>query len=51
MQGIYSTSIDYSTIDESPMAYKDMNEILYLIKDTVDIKKILHPIYNIKATE
>lgn len=51
MQGIYSTSIDYSTIDESPMAYKDMNEILYLIKDTVDIKKILHPIYNIKAAE
>lgn len=51
MQGIYSTSIDYSTIDESPMAYKDMNEILYLIKDTVDIKKILHPIYNVKATE
>lgn len=49
MNGIYSTSVCGSTIDESPMAYKSMNEIISCIKDTVDIVKIIKPIYNFKA--
>lgn len=49
MKGIYTTSISLSTIDESPMVYKPMNEILENIKDTVKIKKILKPIYNFKS--
>ena len=49
MNGIYSTSVCNSTIDESPMAYKPMGEIIECIKDTVDIIKIIKPIYNFKA--
>ena len=49
MQGIYSTSVDISTIDESPMAYKPMDEIVKNIEDTVEIERIIKPIYNFKA--
>lgn len=51
MKGIYTTSVNQSTIDESPMAYKPMNEILEYIKDTVEIDKIIKPVYNFKASE
>lgn len=50
MSGIYSTSVKQSTLDESPMAYKPMQEIIDNIKDTVDIIKIIKPIYNFKAS-
>ena len=50
MDGIYTTSVNESTIDESPMVYKTMNEILENIKDTVDIYKIIKPVYNFKAS-
>jgi RNA-splicing ligase RtcB len=49
MKDIYTTSVNQSTIDEAPMAYKPMNEIIENIKDTVDIIKIIKPIYNFKA--
>ena len=49
MEGIFTTSVDYSTIDESPMAYKSMDEIVRCIEDTVEIKKIIKPLYNFKA--
>lgn len=49
MKGIYSTSIGHSTLDESPMAYKPMNSILDKIKPTVQVEKIIKPIYNFKA--
>ena len=49
--GIYSTSVNKSTIDESPMAYKPMQEIIDNIQDTVDIVNIIKPIYNFKAGE
>jgi tRNA-splicing ligase RtcB len=49
MDGIYSTSVCDSTIDESPMAYKPMDEIIECIKDTVDIINTIKPIYNFKA--
>ena len=49
MNGIYSTSVCESTIDESPMAYKPMQEIIDNVKDTVNIVDIIKPIYNFKA--
>lgn len=51
MEGIYTTSVNQSTIDESPMVYKPIDEIVENIKDTVDIIKIIKPIYNFKASE
>lgn len=51
MQGIYTTSVNRSTIDESPMAYKPIDEIVANIQDTVEIVKIIKPIYNFKASE
>ena len=51
MEGIYTTSVNPSTIDESPMAYKPMEEILENIDDTVEIVKIIKPVYNFKASE
>lgn len=51
MQGIYTTSANRSTIDESPMAYKPIEEIVANIQDTVEIVKIIKPIYNFKASE
>ena len=49
MDGIYSTSVSESTLDECPMAYKSMNDILSNIGDTVDVLKVIKPIYNFKA--
>ena len=49
MKGIYSSSVMESTIDESPMVYKPMEEIMENIKDTVDIMKVIKPVYNFKA--
>jgi len=49
MNGIYSTSVNENTLDESPMAYKPMEEILENIKDIVDVLEIIKPIYNFKA--
>lgn len=51
MRGIYTTSVNRSTIDESPMAYKPMEEIIENIKDTVEILKVIKPVYNFKASE
>lgn len=49
MEGIFTTCVNNKRIDESPMAYKPMEEIIESIEDTVDIVKILKPIYNYKA--
>lgn len=51
MDGIYTTSVSEDTIDESPMVYKPVEEILEHIKDTLEIEKIIKPIYNFKANE
>lgn len=50
MSGIYSTSVKQSTLDESPMVYKSIDEIVNNIRDTVDIIEIIKPIYNFKAS-
>lgn len=49
MSGIYSTSVDVTTLDESPMAYKSMANIVDNIKPTAKIIKTIKPIYNFKA--
>lgn len=50
MNGIYTTSVNESTIDEAPHAYKSMEEIKNAIVDTVDIIDTIKPIYNFKAS-
>ena len=49
MKGIYSPSISKETLDEAPFAYRGMEEILDAIQDTVEVTKILKPVYNFKA--
>ncbi|MFV0239697.1 MAG: RtcB family protein [Lacrimispora sphenoides] len=51
MKGIYSSTVNKSTIDESPFAYKPMDEIISNIADTAEIEKIIKPVYNFKAAE
>lgn len=51
MNGIYTTSVNEETIDEAPFVYKPMEEIIDCIGDTVDIIKIIKPIYNFKASD
>lgn len=51
MDGIYTTSVCADTVDEAPQAYKPMQEILDCIGDTVEIDKIIKPVYNFKAAE
>ncbi|MDY3141701.1 MAG: RtcB family protein [Parabacteroides sp.] len=51
MSGVYSTTICPGTLDESPMAYKPMDEIVRLIEPTVEILYFVRPRINIKATE
>jgi RNA-splicing ligase RtcB len=49
MKGIYSTSVRQETLDEAPMVYKPMDEIMENIKDTVEVLDIIKPLYNFKA--
>jgi len=51
MRGIYSTSVNEKTLDESPMAYKNMDDIVANIGPTAKILKTVKPVYNYKATE
>ena len=51
MDGIYTTCVNNSTIDEAPMAYKSASEIIENVKNSVDIINIVKPIYNFKAAE
>lgn len=51
MKGIWSSCISTSTIDESPMAYKDANEIKTLVDDTATLVDHIKPLYNFKAND
>ena len=51
MAGIYTTSVNAQTLDECPMAYKSMEDIVDNIGDTVEINEVITPIYNFKAGE
>ena len=49
MEGIYTTSVNEATLDEAPMAYKSLEDIIDVIGESVDIIEVLKPIYNFKA--
>ena len=51
MAGIYTTSVMQETLDESPMAYKTMDEIVSQIGPTAEIVEHIRPVYNFKAAE
>ena len=51
MEGIYTTTADATTIDESPMAYKSLSDIIGVIEETVDVIEVLKPVYNFKASK
>lgn len=51
MNGIYTTSVNAQTLDECPMAYKSIEDIVDNIGDTVEINEIIKPVYNFKAGE
>ena len=51
MKGIYTTSVNEATIDEAPMAYKSLADIVDVIRESVDIIEVLKPIYNFKASD
>jgi hypothetical protein len=50
MKDVYSSTVCEATIDESPFAYKDMEEIMHAVEPTVEIIERIIPIYNYKAT-
>ena len=49
MAGVYTTSVSAGTLDESPQAYKSLDDIIDVIGDTVDIIEVMKPVYNFKA--
>ena len=51
MKGIYTTSVNEKTLDEAPMAYKSLEDIIDVIKESVDVIDVMKPIYNLKASE
>lgn len=51
MAGIYTTCVNEETLDESPMAYKSMDEIIRQIQPTAEIISQIRPVYNFKAAE
>ena len=51
MKGIYTTSVNASTIDEAPMAYKSLEDIIDVIRESVDVIDVMKPLYNFKASD
>ena len=51
MKGIYTTSVNEKTLDEAPMAYKSLKDIIDVIKESVDVIDVMKPIYNFKASD
>ncbi len=51
MEGIYTTSVNEHTLDEAPMAYKSLEDIIDVIGESVDIIEIMKPVYNFKASD
>ena len=49
MKGIYTTSVSESTLDEAPMAYKSLEDIIDVITESVDVIEVIKPLYNFKA--
>ena len=51
MSGVYTTSVNEATLDEAPMAYKRLEDIIDVIKESVEVIDVMKPIYNFKASE
>ena len=51
MEGVYTTSVNQNTLDEAPMAYKSLEDIIDVIRESVDVIDVMKPIYNFKASE
>ena len=51
MAGVYTTSVNEATLDEAPMAYKRLEDIIDVIRESVDVIDVMKPIYNFKASE
>ena len=51
MKGIYTTSVNENTLDEAPMAYKSLEDIIDVIRESVDVIDVMKPIYNFKASD
>lgn len=51
MKGVYTTSVNEHTLDEAPMAYKSLEDIIDVIRESVDILDVMKPVYNFKASE
>jgi tRNA-splicing ligase RtcB (3'-phosphate/5'-hydroxy nucleic acid ligase) len=51
MKGVYTTSVNEGTLDESPMAYKSLDDIIDMVAESVDIIDIVKPVYNFKAAD
>lgn len=51
MKGIYTTSVNEATLDEAPMAYKSLEDIIDVIKESVDVIEVMKPVYNFKASD
>ena len=50
MEGIYTTSVSSATLDEAPMAYKSLDDIIDVIEESVDVIEVLKPVFNFKAS-
>ena len=51
MEGVYTTSVNEATLDEAPMAYKSLADIIDVIRESVDVIDIMKPVYNFKASD
>lgn len=51
MKGVYTTSVNEATLDEAPMAYKSLEDIIDVIRESVDVIDVMKPIYNFKASD
>lgn len=51
MKGIFTTSVNENTLDEAPMAYKSLEDIIDVIRESVDVIDVMKPIYNFKASD
>ena len=50
MKGVYTTSVSAQTIDEAPMAYKSLEDIIDVIRESVEVIDVMKPVYNFKAS-
>lgn len=51
MAGVYTTSVNENTLDEAPMVYKSLEDIIDVIRESVDVIDVMKPIYNYKASD